>query len=153
MVRRCDWYHEKGKWLYTAIKLVFCPRAVVESVADRTLRYARAIAAGEVHGRAGGQTYGRPKTKELVFQSRHLDSLSHCAFFRNSRENAYSPFIVAVSSMSRRKNDRVVETSCQRRKNDHRTDGWLRMHDYVTYVQYDFYELQRAYRKTHLKRS
>lgn len=39
-----------------AIKLVFCPGAVVESVTDRVRRYARAIPAGEVRGRARGQT-------------------------------------------------------------------------------------------------
>lgn len=50
-------------WLCTAIKLVFCPRAVVESVADRALRYARTISAGEVHMRARGQTYRVPPAK------------------------------------------------------------------------------------------
>lgn len=39
------------------MKLVFCPWAVVESVANRALQYARAVAAGEVHRRARGQIY------------------------------------------------------------------------------------------------
>lgn len=39
------------------MKLVFCPWAVVESVANGALQYARAVAAGEVHRRARGQIY------------------------------------------------------------------------------------------------
>lgn len=51
------WPHTIRKCLYTAVKLVFCPWAVVESVANRALQYARAVAAGEVHRRARGQIY------------------------------------------------------------------------------------------------
>lgn len=57
-----------GKCLYTAVKLVFCPGAVVESIANSALRYARAVVAGEVHRRARGQIYRAPpaKTDSLV---------------------------------------------------------------------------------------
>lgn len=63
----------KCKCLYTTVKLVFCPGAVVKSVANRALRYARAIAAGEVHRRARGQIYRAPpaKTNSLFVNPYH----------------------------------------------------------------------------------
>ena len=64
-----------GKCLYTAVKLVFCPGAVVESIANRALRYARAVAAGEVHRRARGQIYRAPPAKTDSLWSRQTGRL------------------------------------------------------------------------------
>lgn len=71
------------------MKLVFCPWAVVESVANRALQYARAVAAGEVHRRARGQIYRSATGKNrhsLVFMvnDRRLELLCP-SFFGHHR--------------------------------------------------------------------
>lgn len=70
-----EWPQTIGKCLYTAVKLVFCPGAVVESIANRALRYARAVAAGEVHRRARGQIYRAPPAKTDSLWSRETGRL------------------------------------------------------------------------------
>lgn len=73
----------------TAMKLVACHWAIVNSVADRALWYARAILAGEVHWRARGETYDGPLVKQTLgyahTTSRHSDNrlVNHFNFYTN----------------------------------------------------------------------
>lgn len=99
----------------------------------------------------GAKPTGGRKQKSLFF-SRDI-STPRFAFSRNSRRKTPTPLChrdrtVVVSSMTRRKkrqkrkkkkektNDRVVEMSCQWRKNNYRTNGSLRIHAYVRIIRF-----------------